>query len=192
MCDIKWGTKPFFWGPLTSDLEGKLSWKYVNALWCQRCRVSMLKDTIPKNSSRPFKATLYSIQPSACARRHKQIHVASSRHPGRNQGHAVRCWYSDAVTLSSTMRTGGFELGSNAMTSSTLKWLDRIQVPLLRIYLPELEEMYWLTLAMRCIRFKRLGSKLWLWSPYCSMPISQPCQHFAKIFPETKRAIILF
>jgi hypothetical protein len=34
---------------------------------------------------------------------------------------------ADAVTLSSTMRTGGFELGSSALTSSTLKWLQRIQ-----------------------------------------------------------------
>jgi hypothetical protein len=34
---------------------------------------------------------------------------------------------SDAVTLSSTMRTGGFELGLSALTSSTLKWLHRIQ-----------------------------------------------------------------
>jgi hypothetical protein len=50
-----------------------------------------------------------------------QIHVTSSRHPGRNQGHGVRYWCSDAVTLSSTMHTGGFELGSSALTSSTLK-----------------------------------------------------------------------
>jgi hypothetical protein len=40
---------------------------------------------------------------------------------------SVRCWCIDAVTLSSTMRTGGFELGSSALTSSTLKWLHRIQ-----------------------------------------------------------------
>jgi hypothetical protein len=33
----------------------------------------------------------------------------------------------NVVTLSSTMRTGGFELASSALTSSTLKWLDRIQ-----------------------------------------------------------------
>jgi hypothetical protein len=52
---------------------------------------------------------------------------STSRHPGRNQGHGERCWCSDAVTLSSTMRTGGFELGSSALTSSTLKWLHRIQ-----------------------------------------------------------------
>jgi hypothetical protein len=58
-----------------------------------------------------LKATLYSIQ---------QSHVTSSRHPGRNQGHGVRCWCSGAVTLSSTMRTGGFKLGSSAPTSSTL------------------------------------------------------------------------
>jgi hypothetical protein len=45
----------------------------------------------------------------------------------RNQGHGVRCWYSDAVTLSSTMCTGGFEIASSALTSSTLKWLHRIQ-----------------------------------------------------------------
>jgi hypothetical protein len=30
-------------------------------------------------------------------------------------------YVADAVTLSSTMRTGGFELGSSALTSSTLK-----------------------------------------------------------------------
>jgi hypothetical protein len=36
---------------------------------------------------------------------------------------------SDAVTLSSTMRTGGFELASSALTSSTLKWLQRILFP---------------------------------------------------------------
>jgi hypothetical protein len=52
---------------------------------------------------------------------------STSRHPGHNQGHGIRCWCSDAVTLSSTMRTDGFELGSSAPTSSTLKWLHRIQ-----------------------------------------------------------------
>jgi hypothetical protein len=72
-----------------------------------------------------LKATLYSIQPSACAGRHYS--KATSRHPGRNQGNGVRCRCSDAVMLSSTMRTGGFELGSSALTSSTLKWLHRIQ-----------------------------------------------------------------
>jgi hypothetical protein len=35
--------------------------------------------------------------------------------------------WSVAVTLSSAMRTGGFELGSSALTSSALKWLHRIQ-----------------------------------------------------------------
>jgi hypothetical protein len=52
---------------------------------------------------------------------------STSQHPGRNLGHGVRCWCSDTVTLSSTMRTGGFELGSSALTSSTLKWLHRIK-----------------------------------------------------------------
>jgi hypothetical protein len=52
----------------------------------------------------------------------KQINVASSRHPGRNQGHCVRCCCSDAVTLSSS-----FALASSALMSSTLKWLHRIQ-----------------------------------------------------------------
>jgi hypothetical protein len=42
---------------------------------------------------------------------------STSRHPGM-------AYVADAVTLSSTMRTGG---GSNALTSSTLKWLHRIQ-----------------------------------------------------------------
>jgi hypothetical protein len=36
-------------------------------------------------------------------------------------------YVADAVTLSSTMRTGGFELGSSELTSSTLKWLHQIQ-----------------------------------------------------------------
>jgi hypothetical protein len=35
----------------------------------------------------------------------------------------VMTYVADAVTLSSTMRTGGFELASSALTSSTLKWL---------------------------------------------------------------------
>jgi hypothetical protein len=44
-----------------------------------------------------------------------------------NQGHGVHCWCSNTVTLSSTMRTSGFELGSSALTSSTLKWLHCIK-----------------------------------------------------------------
>jgi hypothetical protein len=55
------------------------------------------------------------------------LKLTSSQHPGRNQGHGVRCWCSDAVTLTSTMRTDWFELASSALTSSTLKWLHRIQ-----------------------------------------------------------------
>jgi hypothetical protein len=39
----------------------------------------------------------------------------------------VMAYVADAVTLSSTMHTGGFELGSSALTSSTLKWLHRTQ-----------------------------------------------------------------
>jgi hypothetical protein len=65
----------------------------------------------------------------ACARRHLA-------NPGRNQGHGVRCWCSDAVTLSSTMHTGGFELNSSALTSSTLKWLHRIQCGFKCCHLP--------------------------------------------------------
>jgi hypothetical protein len=40
---------------------------------------------------------------------------------------SVMAYVADAVTLSSTMRTGGIELGSSALMSSTLKWLHRIQ-----------------------------------------------------------------
>jgi hypothetical protein len=36
-------------------------------------------------------------------------------------------YIADAVILSSTMRTGGFELGSSALMSSILKWLHRIK-----------------------------------------------------------------
>jgi hypothetical protein len=36
-------------------------------------------------------------------------------------------YVADAVTLSSTMHTDRFELASSALTSSTLKWLHRIQ-----------------------------------------------------------------
>jgi hypothetical protein len=39
----------------------------------------------------------------------------------------VMAYVTNAVTLSSTMRTGGFELASSALTSSTLKRLHRIQ-----------------------------------------------------------------
>jgi hypothetical protein len=37
----------------------------------------------------------------------------------------VMVYVTNAVTWSSTMRTGGFELASSALTSSTLKWLQR-------------------------------------------------------------------
>jgi hypothetical protein len=62
-----------------------------------------------------------------------QFMGTASQHPGRIQGHGIRCWCSDAVTLSSTMRTGGFEQGSSALTSSTLKWLHRIQCGFKRV-----------------------------------------------------------
>jgi hypothetical protein len=39
----------------------------------------------------------------------------------------VMAYVADAVTLSLTMRTDQFELASSARTSSTLKWLHRIQ-----------------------------------------------------------------
>jgi hypothetical protein len=39
----------------------------------------------------------------------------------------VMAYVTNAVTLSSTMHTGGFELASSTLTSSTLKWLHRIQ-----------------------------------------------------------------
>jgi hypothetical protein len=49
------------------------------------------------------------------------------RHHGIQTITRVMAYVADTVTLSSTMRTGGFELGSSALTSSTLKWLHRIQ-----------------------------------------------------------------
>jgi hypothetical protein len=48
--------------------------------------------------------------------------LANPRH-GIQAVTRVMAYVADAVTFSSTMCTGGIELSSSALTSSTLKWL---------------------------------------------------------------------
>jgi hypothetical protein len=55
------------------------------------------------------------------------VPASTSKSTSRRYGIQVMAYVTNAVTLSSTVRTGGFELGSSALTSSTLKWLHRIQ-----------------------------------------------------------------